>query len=58
MSLLEEQYLNLCRHILDEEETREDRTGLGTKPIFSTHLSCDLRDGFPLLKDVLEIHST
>jgi thymidylate synthase len=46
---MEEQYLDLCRRVLEDGEKREDRTGTGTISTFTSLLSCDLRDGFPLL---------
>jgi len=43
------QYLDLIRDVLEHGETREDRTGTGTKSVFGTQTRYDLRDGFPLL---------
>jgi thymidylate synthase len=45
----DKQYLDLCRKILAEGEDRQDRTGTGTKSIFSHQMSFDLAEGFPLL---------
>ena len=45
----EEQYLSLCRRILEEGEQRGDRTGVGTRSIFGCSMEFDLRKGFPLL---------
>lgn len=42
-------YASLLRRILDEGETRTDRTGVGTKALFGTQMRFDLRQGFPLL---------
>lgn len=42
------QYLELAQRIIDEGETRTDRTGVGTKSIFGTQTRYDLRKGFPL----------
>ena len=46
---MEEQYLLLLRRILEEGETRTDRTGTGTLGLFAPRMECDLREGFPLL---------
>lgn len=47
---MEQNYLNLLSHILDEGEERSDRTGVGTLSVFATQqLSFDLSLGFPLL---------
>lgn len=43
------QYLDLVRHILDNGERRDDRTGVGTISIFGAQAKYDLRDGFPLV---------
>ena len=43
------QYLELCQHILDHGEKKEDRTGTGTLSVFGYQNKYDLRDGFPLL---------
>ena len=43
------QYLDLVRHVLDQGERREDRTGTGTISVFGAQTRYDLRDGFPLL---------
>jgi len=40
-------YLNLLSHILENGETREDRTNVGTISSFGHQLRFDLRDGFP-----------
>ncbi|GAO52657.1 thymidylate synthase [Saitoella complicata NRRL Y-17804] len=47
----ENQYLDLIRNILENGETRPDRTGTGTRSIFAPpNLRFNLRDGqFPLL---------
>lgn len=46
----EEQYLNLCRDILQRGIQRGDRTGTGTLSIFGTQMRFSLRDGrLPLL---------
>lgn len=44
-----EPYLDLVRHILENGERRDDRTGTGTLSVFGTQTRYDLRNGFPLL---------
>ncbi len=44
-----EPYLELVRHILENGERRDDRTGTGTLSVFGAQSRYDLRDGFPLL---------
>ena len=43
------QYLNLLRDVLENGELRENRTGINTISKFGTHISFDLKKGFPLL---------
>lgn len=43
------QYLELVKHILEQGEEKEDRTGTGTLSIFGYQAKYDLREGFPLL---------
>ncbi|HEY4553310.1 MAG TPA: thymidylate synthase, partial [Bacillaceae bacterium] len=44
-----EQYLELCRKVLDEGARKEDRTGTGTISIFGHQMRFDLQEGFPLM---------
>ncbi len=44
-----EQYLNLCRHVLEKGIIKEDRTGTGTISTFGYQMRFDLGKGFPLL---------
>lgn len=43
------QYLDLCRHILENGDDRLDRTQTGTRSCFGYQMRCDLTEGFPLL---------
>ncbi len=43
------QYLDLVKHILDNGEKKEDRTGTGTVSVFGYQTKYDLRQGFPIL---------
>ncbi|MBG90483.1 MAG: thymidylate synthase [Actinobacteria bacterium] len=43
------QYLDLVAHILQNGESRTDRTGTGTLSIFGAQCRYDLSDGFPLV---------
>lgn len=44
-----QQYLDLCRRVLNEGTFKEDRTGTGTKSVFGHQMRFDMKDGFPLL---------
>lgn len=44
-----QQYLDLCRHVLEHGEKREDRTGTGTISTFGYQMRFDLTKSFPLL---------
>lgn len=42
-------YLNLLRDVLDNGESHDDRTGVGTLSVFGRQWRHDMRNGFPLL---------
>lgn len=42
-------YLELVREVLENGETKADRTGIGTMSIFGVQKRYDLREGFPLV---------
>jgi thymidylate synthase len=46
---IDEQYLDICKEILEKGTNKSDRTGTGTKSIFSAQIKHDMSDGFPLL---------
>jgi len=45
----EHEYLDLLYEILENGEDRDDRTGTGTRAIFSASININLAHGFPLL---------
>jgi thymidylate synthase len=46
---LDKQYLDIMCDILHNGHTKGDRTGTGTKSLFSREIRHNMRDGFPLL---------
>ncbi|KZE40228.1 thymidylate synthase [Bhargavaea cecembensis] len=44
-----EQYLQLCRTIMENGTEKGDRTGTGTRSIFGHQMRFDLSEGFPLM---------
>lgn len=42
-------YLNLLKHIRDNGEDHDDRTGVGTRSVFGYQWRHSMSDGFPLL---------
>ena len=43
------QYLGLLRDVLENGDSRDDRTGVGARSVFGRQLRFDLAEGFPLL---------
>lgn len=46
---LDKQYLDIMRDILENGNEKSDRTGTGTKSLFSREIRHNMKDGFPLL---------
>ena len=44
-----EQYLTLCKHIMENGIKKKDRTGTGTVSIFGYQMRFDLKKGFPIM---------
>lgn len=42
-------YIELCKHVLENGTRKEDRTGTGTISTFGYQIRCNIADGFPLL---------
>src|SRR5690625_2461646 len=49
MNNADKQYLELCRHILENGVEKDDRTGTGILSTFGYQMRFDLFEGFPLL---------
>lgn len=45
----EQAYLNLCQHVMEKGNDKDDRTGTGTVSVFGHQMRFNLQDGFPLL---------
>lgn len=43
------QYLDFCRHVLENGMTKTDRTATGTTSVFGYQMRFDLKEGFPLV---------
>jgi thymidylate synthase len=44
-----QQYLDLCRHVMEHGTRKTDRTGTGTSSVFGYQMRFNLEQGFPLL---------
>ena len=43
------QYLDLVKHVLENGDFKQERTGTGTKSVFGYQMRFDLSKGFPML---------
>jgi len=46
---VDKQYIDFLKHILENGELKEDRTGTGTLSVFDYSMTFDMSEGFPLL---------
>ena len=44
-----QQYHNLLTHVLENGNSKQDRTGTGTKSVFGYQMRFDLSEGFPMI---------
>lgn len=49
MNNFDHAYHNLCKKVLEQGDSKDDRTGTGTISIFGHQMRFDLSEGFPLL---------
>jgi thymidylate synthase len=49
MNNLDNQYLKICKDILENGKDSGDRTGTGTRKVFGRMLRHDMQEGFPIL---------
>ena len=49
MEGIDVQYIDIAKSILENGVDKGDRTGIGTKSIFSAQIKHDMKEGFPLL---------
>lgn len=46
---MDQEYIKLIKHILDNGVTKKDRTGVGTRSVFGHQMRIDLQKGFPAI---------